>query len=110
MEIKETYSKLANSGLEEEEITRMIEIFSKQGKIKKVILYGSRAMGTWRPNSDIDLTIQGESLTLDKQFEIENELDDLMMPYKIDISLLHHIKNQDLLDHINEVGIVFFER
>ena len=42
--------------------------------------------------------------------KIENELDDLLLPYKIDLSIFHQIENQDLIDHINRVGIVFYEK
>jgi hypothetical protein len=41
-------------------------------------------------------------------FEIETELDDLLLPYKIDLSAFKTISNPDLIDHINRVGIVFY--
>jgi predicted nucleotidyltransferase len=49
------------------------------------VLYGSRAKGNYRPGSDIDLTLLGESLNLTELQKIELELDDLMLPYKIDL-------------------------
>lgn len=110
METKENYSKLVNSGLGQDEILKMQEIFSRFENIYKVILYGSRAMGNWKPYSDIDLTILGNQITLDQIHEIENELDYLLLPYKIDLSIFDHIKNKDLLSHIDRVGIPFFER
>lgn len=110
MEIKENFSKLHASGLDQDEILNMQEIFSRHENIEKVILYGSRAMGNWKPYSDIDLTVLGKGVTLDQIHEIENELDYLLLPYKIDLSIFDHIKNKDLLSHIDRVGIPFFER
>jgi hypothetical protein len=37
-------------------------------------------------------------------------LDDLLLPYKIDLSLLREIDNPQLLDHIDRVGQVFNQR
>ena len=74
-----------------------------------MIIYGSRAKGNYRNGSDIDLTIKGETVTLSELMKIETELDDLLLPYKIDLSLLHKIGDASLLDHIKRVGAVFFE-
>ncbi len=70
-----------------------------------MILYGSRAKG-----SDIDLTIVGDALTQSHLLKIANELDDLLLPYKIDLSLMRQIEDEALLEHIRRVGEVFYER
>ncbi len=70
MEIKENYSKLPASGLDQDEILKMQEIFSRHENIDKVILYGSRAMGNWKPYSDIDLTVIGKGVTLEQIHEM----------------------------------------
>jgi len=77
--------------------------------IDKVWLYGSRAKGTAKPYSDIDLALEGKNLTLEILNNIENALDDLLLPYEFDICILHQIKNQDLLEHIHRVGKLVYE-
>lgn len=67
-------------------------------------MYGSRAMGSFKPASDIDLALIGKNIDLSLQNKIELELDDLMLPYKFDISVFQKISNPKLLDHINRVG------
>ena len=57
---------------------------------------------------DIDLTLFGEKLTLSELLKIENELDDLMLPYKIDISIFHKIESRNLTDHIQRIGKEFY--
>lgn len=42
--------------------------------------------------------------------KLENELDDLLLPYSIDLSLLHRIEDPDLIDHIRRAGVVFYEK
>lgn len=36
-------------------------------------------------------------------YKIETMLDDLLLPYKIDLSSYHKIENEDLKDHINRL-------
>ena len=55
---------------------------------------------------DIDLSLKGKTLTLSLLFKIEIELDDLLLPYKIDLSIYHKIENSDLINHIKRVGII----
>jgi predicted nucleotidyltransferase len=95
-------------GLSEKVIKKIHDVFIQYKGINKVILYGSRAKGTNRYNSDIDLCIEGEMLNLTQLLKIENELDDLLLPWKIDLCLKHQIDNPDLLQHIQNEGIIFY--
>jgi len=95
-------------GLSSETKQRIIQVFIQYPEIDKVQLYGSRAKGNFHPGSDIDLTIMGDGVSPSQLLRIENELDDLLLPYKIDISLFRQITNQDLIDHIKRVGIAFY--
>jgi uncharacterized protein len=97
-------------GLKESTVSRIRSVFSHYPQVERVILYGSRAMGRQRNGSDIDLTMVGDGLTHAVQLKIENELDDLLLPYKIDLSVLREIDNSSLLNHIQRVGVVFYER
>lgn len=96
-------------GLSEKTIIAVQNVFRKYPNVEKAILYGSRAKGTFRNGSDIDLVLVGDKLTLSDQFRIETELDDLLLPYMIDLALYHQIENEDLVGHIDRMGMVFFE-
>lgn len=96
-------------GLPNNAIEKIRAVFAQYNEIKKVILYGSRAKGNYRLGSDIDLCIEGETLNLTQLLNIENQLDDLLLPWKIDLSLKHQIDNQALLEHIEDYGVVFYE-
>lgn len=85
-------------------------VFKSYPKIDKVILYGSRAMGNFKNGSDIDLVLVGNGLTLDLQLKIADELDNLLLPYKIDLSILAMINNPALKEHIANEGKLFFEK
>jgi type I restriction enzyme S subunit len=99
---------LSNTGLDQRAISKIIDVFRLFPEIDEAILYGSRAMGNFKPNSDIDLTLKGKNLNLSIQQKIETKLDDLLLPYKIDLSIFHQIQNQDLIEHIFRVGKKFY--
>ncbi len=96
-------------GLKPNIIEAIKSVFSKYTEIEKVILYGSRAKGNYTNGSDIDLTCFGNELTISLIHKIENDIDDLLLAYSFDISILENITNDNLLDHIKRVGIVFYE-
>lgn len=100
---------MKNIGLELSDIQKIRNIFSKFPQIEQVILFGSRAMGNFKPSSDIDLTLKGNSIDLSTLQEIEFEIDDLLLPYKFDLILFKNITNSDLIDHINMYGVEFYK-
>ncbi len=95
-------------GLSIEDIDKIKNLFKQFEFIDKVILYGSRAKGNYRPSSDIDITLFGENLTLSELQLIENEIDDLLLPYKFDVSIYNQISNIELIEHIDRVGKVLY--
>ncbi|WP_347989138.1 nucleotidyltransferase domain-containing protein [Methylomonas sp. AM2-LC] len=97
-------------GLKQHTISAISNVFARYSEIKQAVLYGSRAKGTYRNGSDIDLTLCGEALTYNQLERIETEIDDLLLPYAVDLSLYTHIDNADLLEHIQRVGQVFYQR
>ena len=97
-------------GLDENVIGQVNQIFAKYPQIELVILYGSRAMGTQRKGSDIDIAIKGKNLDLELLSKMSDEIDDLLLPYKFDISIIDYIENQDLLNHIKRVGTEFYKK
>lgn len=95
-------------GLESGVINRINDVLAAHPEIEQAILYGSRAKGNYRVGSDIDLCLRGDDLTLPQLLKIGNELDDLLLPYKIDLSLFHTLDNPELIEHIQRVGVAFY--
>ena len=100
----------AKSGLNQNIVNQINNIFAKYPQIKKVMLYGSRAKGNYKKGSDIDLSMLGEDLTYKIQLDVFDDLDELLLPYKIDLSVFDYLDNANLRDHIERVGVVFYER
>jgi predicted nucleotidyltransferase len=95
-------------GLKEEIIEKINAVFEKYSQIEKVIVYGSRAKGNYKNGSDIDLTMIGKDIDYSTLLKIETQLDDLLLPYKIDLSRFESITNNELIQHINRIGKIFF--
>ena len=97
-------------GLKEATIEKIITVFSQYPNIQKVLLYGSRAKGNYRNGSDIDLTLIGKNISYAQLSKIDIQIDDLLLPYCFDISIFKDIENLYLIDHINRVGLIFYEK
>lgn len=107
---KEVLYNQPKIGLSEKDLTKIKTVFANFLSIEKVWLYGSRAKGNYQTYSDIDIALDGKLLDLKTQHQIEWALDDLYLPYTFDVSILSQIENEDLLNHINRVGIILYER
>lgn len=75
-----------------------------------MLIYGSRAKGNYRAGSDIDLTIKGGEIPFAEFMQIEDQIDDLMLPYTVDLSQYRQLENADLIAHIDRVGVEIYAR
>jgi predicted nucleotidyltransferase len=79
-------------------------------EIRKVILFGSRAMGNHKQGSDVDLAVQHTS-NKDIISSLSSRLNqELPIPFKMDVIDYDTIANKNLLDHIKEHGVVIYEK
>lgn len=97
-------------GLPEATVTKICDVFARFPEIEKAVVFGSRAKGNYKTGSDIDLTLYGAQLTNNLCATIASELDDLLLPYTIDLSVFEEINHDKLREHIERVGIVFYQR
>jgi len=100
-----------NFGIYEKSYSLIIRSFREYPKIEKVYIFGSRAMGNYKPGSDIDIAIFGEEI----DFEITSSLfrklnEDILTPYFIDVVNFNTIEVEELKTHILNEGIVVYER
>jgi len=97
-------------GLPDQTIAIIRQILADYPSVKKAIIYGSRAKGTHKKGSDIDLTLIGVSMDHRILGEIARRLDESPIPYQVDLSLWEQIDNENLREHIERVGQVLYER
>ena len=97
-------------GLPDKTIEKMRAVFAKYRHVEKVIIYGSRAKGNYKNGSDIDLTMLGDSITDRDRRDIFFEVDNLPIPYMVDLSVFLKLNHTELEAHILRVGQIFYER
>lgn len=97
-------------GLPERTIAKICAVLAQYPAVERAVLYGSRAKGNYKPGSDLDLTLYGFGLTPHLCASIAEALDDLLLPYTIDLSVFAELKHPELEAHIQRVGVVFYER
>ena len=83
-----------------EEIIETVADLCRQFNAKEVVLYGSRAKGTARERSDIDIAVAGA-----ENFDLLTEqVEDLPTLYSIDLLNMDTCRNQLLLEDIRQYG------
>ena len=97
-------------GLSQSTLDKLNSIFRQHNSIGLVLIYGSRAKGNYRPGSDIDLTIKGGDLDFAELMQIQDQIDDLYLPYTVDLSHYSQLTNPELIAHIDRVGVVIYDR
>lgn len=95
-------------GLPESDFNKIISILKECVNVENAILFGSRAKGTFSSGSDVDIALVGDHLKLNDILEISTEIDNLFLPWKIDLVIFKRIKEKALIEHIERVGVKLF--
>lgn len=86
------------------------EIYKKIAKIAednngyKFKIFGSRARGDYRENSDIDIAVF-ENVNKEDEYKIRNEIDLLDIIYKIDVIFIDKKTKVELVNEIKKEGV-----
>lgn len=97
-------------GLDENIVEKIIQVFEANSKVDKALVFGSRAKGNYRPDSDIDVAVKGFDLTLDDVIKMSVALEEKDIYNKIDLIDYSSIKEKVLVEHIDRVGVEFYSR
>jgi type I restriction enzyme, S subunit len=97
-------------GLKTDCIEDIINVLKLQPEVEEAIIFGSRAMGTYKNGSDIDIALKGEKITFDTISTIRLRLDELPYLYMYDIIDYKKISNPAVNAHIDELGITFYKK
>ena len=97
-------------GLPDAALTAIRQVLVSHPEVEAAILYGSLALGRHRPASDIDLTLIGPAISATSLARIDADLDDLLLPWMIDLSCLASIDHPALLARIERAGFELYRR
>lgn len=98
-------------GLSDDQLSEIIRFIEKYPEVERAILFGSRAMDTYKEASDVDIAILGDQITADLAAKIKFDLEeDTYLPFYFDIIAYPTITNEALKGHIHNKGVVIFRR
>jgi predicted nucleotidyltransferase len=96
-------------GLKDGHLQTIIAYVERCPEVERAVLFGSRALGTYRPASDIDIALFGDGVTAGLaaalKFKIEEETG---IPYFCDFVAYPKITNNALKDHIDRRGVTVY--
>lgn len=84
------------------------QLLASDPRILSAKLFGSRAKGNFKQGSDIDIALDSPRWQLSELLAFQMKLDDLLLPYKIDIVVLHFVDDDALLEPINRASLTFY--
>lgn len=97
-------------GLPDEASEQLLMAISARLQVEQVVLYGSRVLGRQRSGSDVDLCLLAPEMGLAELLELGAQLDDLLLPWRIDPQVDHLITHAGLREHIQRAGLVVWDR
>lgn len=100
-----------NFGLRQEDIAYIVNAVQQFKEIEKAAIFGSRAKGNYKYGSDVDIAVWGDDITFTTVSSLHAMLEDESpMPYFFDVVDYSHLNHEELKNHIDRVGVVFFVR
>ncbi len=93
-----------NTGISSVHWEKIRLLFKKFPNIHEIILFGSRAKGNYREGSDIDLALKGTKISTAQLAILQNDYDQLYLPWKLDLVIYDTIQSKALKDHVGRVG------
>lgn len=96
--------------LSQKELDEIIRVLKKFPQIQEAVLFGSRAMGTSKPASDVDIALKG-SITLQIVARVKALLEEESpIPYTFDVADYHTIETPAFKEHIDRHGLVIYKQ
>ena len=101
---------MSTYGIKDSSLKILTSIFSKYSQVEEVLLYGSRAKGTFTERSDVDIVICKSNIDRHLLGKIIFDINNSNFPYTVDLQIVENIKSRSLLAHINSNGQPFYKK
>ena len=96
-------------GLSDDEVREIKDVIRKYNEVENAYVFGSRAKGTYKNGSDIDIAIKGKNITVDTVAKIQEELEEeTTLHYFFDVVHYDTCSTKELVEHIDRVGICIY--
>lgn len=96
-------------GLKQGELEKICSIISTEQNVEDAFIFGTRAKGNYKAGSDVDIALKGKGITYEMLTNLSYLLnEETAMPYKFDLLNYENLKNKELKEHIDRVGVSIF--
>jgi predicted nucleotidyltransferase len=95
-------------GRTEQDIASIIQVLRLHPEVKEALIFGSRAMGNYKPGSDIDIVLKGrvsEALVMTVNVELNERTP---LPYRFDLVAYDLLSDSPLKEHIDHHARSFY--
>lgn len=92
-------------GLKPHQYQLVSDVVLSHPMVEHAWIFGSRALGTFKESSDIDIALEGQALTLNDIVVMLDALEQSSLPYRVDLLIKHQITSSELLAHIERCGL-----
>jgi uncharacterized protein len=93
-------------GFQPGELDLIRTILTSEPSVEQAFIFGSRALGTFKIGSDVDIALKGQELNLEKITRLSFILnEESIMPYQFDLLDFKTIQTIELTNHIDRVGV-----
>lgn len=98
-------------GLSDQQLTEITNIIAAYEEIEEAILFGSRAIDTYKEASDVDIAVQGKKADLELALTLKDQLEEeTWLPFFFDIIAWNAITSADLKKQIRTRGKVIYRK
>lgn len=98
-------------GLSDNQLQEIIDFIAQNHDVEEAVIFGSRAIDTFKEASDIDIALKGEkvnhALVAKMKFNIE---EDSYLPFFFDFVAYPTITNEELRKHIDTKGVAIYRK
>lgn len=91
-------------GLTKRNLRTIRNILQQFHQVREVYIFGSRAMGTFKPGSDLDLAVMND-IDHKSVIELHAAFEESDLPFRVDVLAYWSVTNPDIKSHIDRVGI-----
>jgi predicted nucleotidyltransferase len=92
-------------GLNLEQLGKILEPIRQIKQVREAFVFRSFAKGTNKPVFAVGLTVKGRNINSNDVNELHNALEDLDLPYQLEVTNYDKIKDPDVTKHIDLEGI-----
>ena len=96
-------------GLADRDMLMIKHIFQKYPVVRDVRIFGSRSKRTEYAGSDIDLAIMNSGIEFNDLLRLRSDFDDSGLAYAVDVVYYPALKHQELKEHIDRAGVIFYQ-